>query len=92
MEVESHLAHPCQEDKAWATEGGKTKPEKPQMREGAHLDGEESHMQRCRQGKQHSVTRAPWRLATNAEMFRMPVMFKQKQNGRMKGRESRAIL
>lgn len=43
MEVESHLAHPCQEDKAWATEGGKTKPEKPQMREGAHLDGEESH-------------------------------------------------
>lgn len=83
-EVESHLARPCQEDKPRTT-GEKTKPEKPQMREGAHLDGEESHMQRCRPGKQHSVTRASWRLATNAEMFRMLVTFKQKRNGRMKG-------
>lgn len=90
MEVESHLAHPCQEDKARATEGGKTKPEKPQMRKDAHWDGEKSHMQRCRLGKQQ-CHKSPWRRATNADMFRMLMTFKRKQNGRMKGRESRAI-
>lgn len=85
MEVEGQLARPCQEDKTWATEGGKTKPEKPQMREGAHVDGGESHMQRGRLGQQHSVPGASWTLTTNAEMFRMLMTFKRKQNGRMGG-------
>lgn len=89
MEVESHLACPCQEDKAWATEGGK--PEMPQMRGGAHVDGGEPHMQRGQLGKRHSVPGASWRLTANAEMFRMLMMIKQKQNGRKEGRESRAI-
>lgn len=62
------------------------------MSDGAHLDGKESHMQRCQLRKQHRVTRALWRLVMDAKTVKMPMTFKQKQNGRMKGCESQATL